>query len=154
MRHILVLTLILVVSATWVAAQQQGTTSPGASTGQATPPGASSGSSGQVPGGQGSNIIEGCLGGAGPNFTVTDKAGTTYKLDIPQGTDSSSLSPHVGESVKVMGAVNDSGSSASAPSGSSGSAASAHQRSIQVTRIGRGSGTCPGSTKGEKPPKP
>ena len=153
MRHILVLTLIL-VSATCVAAQQQGTTSPGASSGQATPPGASSSSSGQVPGATGSNIVEGCLGGSAPNFTVTDKAGTTYKLDLPQGADSSSLSQHVGESVKVMGAVNDSGSSASAPSGSSGSAASAHQRSIQVTSIGRGSGTCPGSTKGEKPPKP
>jgi hypothetical protein len=144
MRHILVLTLILVVSATWVAAQQQGT----------TPPGASSSSSGQLPGGAGSNIIEGCLGGSAPNFTVTDKAGTTYNLDLPQSADSSSLSQHVGESVKVMGGVNDSGSSASAPSGSSGSAASAQQRSIQVTQIGRGSGTCPGSTKGEKPPKP
>jgi hypothetical protein len=180
MRNVLVLTLIWMVSATWVAAQQQGTTSPGASSGQATPPGASSSSSGQAtppgasssssgqatppgasssssgqaPGAADSNIIEGCLGGSAPNFTVTDKAGTTYKLALPQDADSSPLSQHVGESVQVMGAVSDLGSSAGAPSGSTASASSANQRSIQVTKIGRGTGTCPGGTKREKPPTP
>src|SRR4051812_9773748 len=111
MRKNLLLTSVLLLSASWAVAQS---TTPGASSGsqsssqsmpsgsssQATTPGA--GSSGQTttPGaasGQGAagvdgHIIEGCLGGTAPNFTVTDKAGTAYKLNIPQGADASQLS--------------------------------------------------------------
>jgi hypothetical protein len=75
-------------------------------------------------------ITEGCLGGSAPNFTITDKAGTTYKLNVPQGTDTSSLTPHVGESVQVQGDVS-----------------SGKTSSINVQRIGRGTGTCSGSTQ-------
>jgi hypothetical protein len=73
-------------------------------------------------------ITEGCLGGSNPNYTLTDKAGTTYKLNFPREANVASLEPHVGESVRVMGAVNAS--------------------AINVSRIGRGAGTC-----GSKSPK-
>ena len=75
-------------------------------------------------------ITEGCLGGSNPNFTITDQAGTTYKLNIPQGADVSVLTPHVGESVQVMGQVTNGGGAGKASA-------------IDVTRIGRGQGGCP-----------
>jgi hypothetical protein len=68
-------------------------------------------------------ITEGCLGGTNPNYTLTDKSGTTYKLTFPREANLTSLEPHVGESVQVMGAVDSS--------------------TIAVTRIGRGTGNCP-----------
>ena len=70
-------------------------------------------------------ITEGCLGGANPNFTITDKAGTTYKLNFAPDANLSSLESHIGESVQVMGSVKSS--------------------SIHVNRIGKGMGTCPAS---------
>jgi cytoskeletal protein RodZ len=75
-------------------------------------------------------ITEGCLGGSNPNFTITDKAGTTYKLNIPQGADTSVLTPHVGESVQVMGQITNGGGAGKASS-------------IDVSKIGRGQGGCP-----------
>jgi hypothetical protein len=178
MRKNLLLTSVLLLSASWAVAQS---TTPGASSGsqsssqsmpsgssssQATTPGA--GSSGQTttPGaasGQGAagvdgHIIEGCLGGTAPNFTVTDKAGTAYKLNIPQGADASQLSKHIGESVQVLGTVSGSGSSsnssATSSSGTSSTTASGSQPSIDVAKIGRGTGTCAGSSSGasQKPP--
>ena len=83
-------------------------------------------------------ITEGCLGGSNPNFTITDKAGTTYKLNIPPNADASSLTPHVGESVQVRGDVKNTGTP-----------------SIDVNAIGRGAGTCPSNSSGgaQSPPK-
>ena len=77
------------------------------------------------------DTIEGCLGGTNPNFTVTDKDGTEYALVVPQGTDASVLSKHVGEPVQVQGAVDSAG--LSAPVGG---------HSIRVARIGKGSANC------------
>jgi hypothetical protein len=84
-------------------------------------------------------ITEGCLGGSNPNFTITDKAGTTYKLNIPQGADTSVLTPHVGESVQVMGQITNGGGAGKASS-------------IDVSKIGRGQGGCPADKS--KQPKP
>jgi len=80
----------------------------------------------------GADMIEGCLGGSNPNYTVTDKAGTTYQLDIPKGADASVLAKHIGESVQVQGSV--------------------ESHSIHVARIGKGSSSCPGSSS--TTPKP
>jgi hypothetical protein len=79
------------------------------------------------------------LGGHDPNYTITDKAGTTYKLNMPPNADTSKLAQHVGESVNVAGSVKGSGSSSA----------------IDVHGIGKGSGTCPatGSTGAQPPPK-
>jgi uncharacterized protein YdeI (BOF family) len=154
MRQMLVLIMFMLATLIWAAAQQPGGM-PGHSAGQATSP------SSQVPdasqqrpsapgsadqnadqaGAQAANapITEGCLGGSNPNFTITDNAGTTYKLNIPPGADASSLTPHVGESVQVEGAVER----------------TAKPPSIDVSRIGRGTGKCPasGSSGTQAPPK-
>ena len=162
MRNKLVLSLVLLVSLAWAVAQQQSTSpsTPAPDTGQQTQsapstpstpdqnrtPGAPSAGA-MSPNGE-PDVIEGCLGGTAPNFTVTDNTGKSYKLDIPAGADPSVLTKHVGESVQVMGAVNG-GSSAGATDTKSGS-------SIAVQRIGRGKGTCSGSSTGtgEKPSTP
>ena len=91
----------------------------------------------------GNNPVHGgdaSLGGSDPNFTITDKAGTTYKLNIPPSADTSKLGQHVGESVAVAGNVN---------AGKAGNA------SIDVQGIGRGTGKCPasGSSGPQPPPK-
>ena len=159
MRNKLVLSFILLVSLAWATAQQQSTTSPGApgssappsaqsttpsEPGQATSPSAPS-TSGQMSTAGEPDVIEGCLGGTAPNFTVTDNSGKTYKLNIPADADASVLTKHVGESIQVMGAVSDSGAAASSDKGGKSS-------SIAVQKIGRGKGTCSGSAAGTKPP--
>src|SRR5690242_20537624 len=164
MRNKLVLGLILLVPLAWAAAQQQSTTSPGApgstappsvqsttpsEPGQATPPSAPSTSAGQTPAAGEPDVVEGCLGGTAPNFTVTDNSGKVYKLNIPADADTSKLTPHVGESVQVMGAVSDSGAADNSASSSAGKGKSG---SIAVQKIGMGKGTCSGSSAGTKPP--
>ena len=159
MKKILVITLFMLATLAWAAAQQPGST-PARSSGQANPrssqaPDASQ-SQPSTPGstdqgtaqggrqaesqGRAANapVTEGCLGGTAPNFTITDKAGTTYKLNIPANTNTSILAQHVGESVQVAGNVKDTGNA-----------------SIDVQGIGRGTGTCPSSGAKDKqtPPK-
>jgi hypothetical protein len=140
MKKTLLVMLFMLATFAWAAAQDAG--SMGQSSGQATTPGAQAPGAGQAqpgmphgsdpgmqPGTAGSAanspVTEGCLGGTSPNFTITDKAGTTYKLNIPPGANVSVLSSHVGESVQVQGDVSKS--------------------AIDVQRIGAGSGTCAGS---------
>jgi len=149
-KNILVTTLFMLAMLAWAAAQQPGS-APERNSGQTTSP------SPQVPGttqqpstpggtgqaesrGQASNgpITEGCLGGSGPNYTIKDKTGTAYKLNMPPNADTSRLAPHVGESVRVQGDVKDTGTP---------------NASIDVHAIGRGTGTCPGSgSRDEQPP--
>lgn len=175
MRSTFILCLILLVAAFAVAqdttipstapgeqpqtqSQQPGMPSqsqrPGMPPDQATPPSAMD----RAPM-TGGDMIEGCLGGSNPNYTVTDKAGNTYQLLIPQGADASPLAKHIGESVQVEGSVDKSAAkstpatppdSSAAPGASPGTAAT---RSIHAMRIGRGTGTCPaGSSAAPKPP--
>ena len=153
MRKLLTITVFMLATLAWAAAQQPGSgqagspgSMPGASQPQRPMPGSTDPNT--PPSGaqtrsqdQAANapITEGCLGGSAPNFTVTDNAGTTYKLNIPANADTSKLAQHVGESVQVQGNVNGSGKSGS----------------IDVQGIGRGTGTCPagGSTAAPAPPK-
>ncbi len=97
--------------------------------GQATSPAAPS-SGATAPAGD-SKIIEGCLGGSAPNFTVTDKAGTKYNLDIPKDADTAPLTAHLGQAVKVKGAVSGDKASAGA------------SPTIQVEQMARGTSSCP-----------
>jgi hypothetical protein len=95
------------------------------------------------------SVVEGCLGGTSPNFTVTDKSGAKYSILVPQGADASPLQKHIGESVAVEGSIDD-GTSASSSAGSAGSAAAGQSaaaggKAIHATRIGRGTGQCPAS---------
>lgn len=158
MKNILVSALFVLATVGWAAAQQPGAPSGG----QATSPGSQMpGASQSQPGMPGSPdqgtgpagaqaapqaptanapITEGCLGGHEPNYTITDTAGTTYKLNIPPRADTSKLAQHVGEPVQVAGNVNGSGKSGKA--------------SIDVQGIGRGTGTCPSNGSGATQPSP
>src|SRR5262249_49066529 len=82
---------------------------PGAGQTQPSVPGAGNQDSPQMPGDASQvgnpSMIEGCLGGTSPNFTITDKAGTTYKLNFPPGANTSALESHIGESVRAIGPV-------------------------------------------------
>jgi hypothetical protein len=153
MRNILVMILFMLAMLAWAAAQQPGsaaernsgqTTSPSSQTPDATQTQPSTpGSAGQAGSqGQASNapVTEGCLGGSDPNYTITDKTGTAYKLNMPLNADTSKLASHVGESVQVQGDVKDTSKSGNA--------------SIDVQAMGRGTGNCPGSGSRNAQPPP
>lgn len=127
MRKTLLLTTILLALSAWMMAQQ-GTT-------PQSPP--SSGQGAQSSASQDS--VQGCLGGSGNAYTVTDKSGTSYQLQLPPGADPSSLKPHIGEEVRVEGSTSNSGSNS--PAG--GSSAGGH--SISVKNIYRVATTCSNS---------
>ena len=157
MKKILAINLFMLATLTWAAAQQY----PDRSGGQATTPSSqapgASQSQPQMPGRAGQDtapndtqagsqgpaanapITQGCLGGSDPNYTITDTAGTTYKLNIPANADTSKLARHVGEPVQVTGNVKDTGKSG--------------KSSIDVQGIGPGTGNCPSSgSTGAQPP--
>ena len=140
MRKTFFLMLILLAVSAWAVAQQdpnsQNAPSTSASS-QATAPSSDS------------NGVQGCLGGSGDNYTVTDKTGTTYQLQLPSGGDTSKLKEHIGNEVLVTGAV------ANAASGSpSAASSSAGQPSINVRGISKVSDTCTAKTPGAAmPPK-
>ena len=129
MKKMFLISLFMLATLPWAAAQQP-----------ANPPDRSSGQPGVQSQAADAPVTEGCLGGSDPHFTLTDKAGTTYKLNIPPTADTSKLAAHVGESVAVAGGVKGSGTSSAA---------------IDVQGIGKGTGTCPGSgSKAAPPPTP
>jgi hypothetical protein len=155
MRKILLLTIILLVFAAWAVAQQ-GVTSPTA------PPRDNTQASQQAAPSE--NTTEGCLGGSAGNFTVTDKAGTTYQLQLPPNADTSKLSQHIGQEVRVTGSTSSAGSSSSSSPGMAGSsgaagsapsagAASSTQPSINVTRMEKVADTCGAGTSNANPSK-
>jgi len=110
-------------------------------------------------------VTEGCLGGAAPDFTLTDNSGVAYKLVLPARADPAQLTPHVGESVAVMGTVggasgansassstpssagSTSSTATSTPTGTSASASSGGEHTIQVQKMAKGTGTCPAAKK-------
>jgi hypothetical protein len=134
MRKTLLLTMVLLALSAWVVAQQDNTQSN---------PNANQGSTQSATAG---NSVQGCLGGSGNNFTVTDKSGTSYQLQLPQGADTSNLKPHIGEEVRVEGTTSNGSGSNSAAGGASGS-----QPTISVKNIYRISPTC--SSKSGANPK-
>ena len=149
MKNILVMTLFMLAMLAWAAAQQPGS-APERNSGQTTSPNSQAPGTTQTqpsaPGGAGqagsranAPVTEGCLGGSAPNYTIKDKTGTAYKLNMPANADTSKLAPHVGESVQVQGDVKDAGTA---------------NASIDVQAIGRGTGTCPGSGSKDAQPQP
>jgi hypothetical protein len=86
MRKIFVLSSILLLSAVWAVAQNDsGSTSKSRDTN-------TTGDMSQV-------TIEGCLGGAVGNFTLTDQSGTIYQLT----GNTEKMNAHVGHTVRVTG---------------------------------------------------
>jgi hypothetical protein len=157
MRKTLAVTAFMLGTLAWAPAQQPSSmteqsggqaTSPSSQTpGASQPPPSTPGSTDQDgaqagPQGQAENapITEGCLGGSNPNFTITDETGTTYKLNLPPNADGSILTPHVGESVMVLGDLND--------------VATPGKASIDVRMVGRGTSKCPASGSGGTQPPP
>ncbi|HKU19392.1 MAG TPA: hypothetical protein VJQ50_00160 [Terriglobales bacterium] len=134
MRKTLFVTTILLALAAWGIAQQEPNSQ--------RPPSSSQGTS-QSSAGQ--NSVQGCLGGSGNNFTVTDKSGTSYQLQLPAGANASALKPHIGEEVRVEG------DTAGASGSNSAAGTSSNQPTINVKNIYRVSPTC--STKSGAPPK-
>ncbi len=157
MRNTLFLLMIVVMSVAPAAAQHNPSmpsdqsnpnpggraTSPSPDTqnGPSTAPAMPSGQATAAPAAGDSKIVEGCLGGSAPNFTVTDQAGTKYNLDIPKDADTTPLNAHLGQAVKVKGVVTGEKASASA---SSGGASASVSPKIQVEQMARGTMTCPG----------
>ena len=152
MKKMFVITLFMLATLAW-AAQQAGsaaernggqTTSPSSQAqdaiqSQPSAPGSAAQAGSQSPAAN-APITEGCLSGSAPNYMITDKAGLSYKLNLPPNADASTLAPHVGESVQVMGEVKGAGMPDKA--------------SIDVSRIGRGTGKCPASSSGGAQPPP
>jgi uncharacterized membrane protein len=106
----------------------------------------------------GGDVVEGCLSGAAPNFIVTDKTGTAYKLVLPAKADPAQLTSHIGQTVQAQGTLGGSSAgSASTPSSTtssttstgSGSTSTASSSSgdhtIQVARMAKVSDTCSNS---------
>lgn len=142
-KSVFIAVLMLFALVVWAGAQQP-SGAPAQTGPQATTPtpGASSQSPSAMPGPAGpsepqatpqagtsgaatnGSITEGCLGGTNPNYTLTDSSGKKYNLVLPQGADGSKLTPHVGESIQVLGEASGS--------------------SINVSKVGKGNGTCPG----------
>jgi len=144
MKKVLAVSLFVIATFTWTFAQNPSSPTPSAQQPPAASSQAPSGSAGQDSSGaqtQSQNqvanapITEGCLGGTDGNYTLTDKAGTSYKLNFPASANVSVLSSHVGESVAVMGDIKDAGK--------------AGQTSINVSKIGRGTSTCPASSSAQ-----
>ena len=150
MRSTLVITLILLVAAFAVAQEPTSPSAPGQSPTQTQNPTMPDQARTPAPPAAAGDVIEGCLGGSHPNYTVTDKSGTAYQLQIPEGADASVLAKHIGESVAVQGTVDSAGTSSKADSTAGAAAAGAH--TIKVVRIGKGSSSCPGSGNATKPP--
>jgi len=123
--------------------------------------GQSSSASGQDASAAGAgNSVEGCLGGSAGKFTIIDKAGTTYDLQLPASADSSKLNSHIGEEVRVSGtmsiakdssAAGASGAASSASQTATGSSSSSSHPSISVTKIDKVSDTCSTNTTGTNP---
>jgi hypothetical protein len=166
MRKTLAVSVFVLATLSWSLAQNPGGTPPASQqppsaspqapdASQGTPPSAGAAQNPSQPGAQPSAqpgsqsgaqpqpqmqmpnapITEGCLAGSDAGYTLTDKAGTTYKLNFPATANVSVLAAHVGESVKVMGDVTDAGK--------------AGQSSINVSKIGRGTGTCSAGTSAQ-----
>lgn len=152
MKKLLMIPVFMLATLAWAAAQQPGmgqSASPGTMPGAGQPqqsmppsPDQNGPANDTQPGAQGqmanAPVTEGCLGGSAPNFTMTDSAGTTYKLNIPPNADTTKLAQHVGESIQVQGNVRNSGKSTG---------------SIDVQGIGKGTSQCPASGAAPATPK-
>jgi|HubBroStandDraft_1064217.scaffolds.fasta_scaffold228838_2 hypothetical protein len=153
MRH-LVLLSVLLLGATWAVAQTDQAspsqtsptqTSPApdqASPSEATPDqsSASQTSNDQTTVGTGNATVQGCLSGSDGNYTLTDDNGTAYQLT----GNTAKLSDHVGHEIKVMGTTAAAPASGSSDSGGTMGNSSSSQ-TLQVNSFKHVSKTCKNS---------
>jgi hypothetical protein len=116
-----VLFVVLLLSITWVVAQDSSTegsqsSQPGSSSSQSDQSSSTQASSGMSSGSETS--IEGCLNGSAGSYTLTSSTGSTYQLT--GSTDD--LSQHVNQQVRLKGTpIAVSASASTSPSGTSSS---------------------------------
>ncbi len=126
MKRSILLSLILLLAAAWLSAQQtypSGTTS----SGQNSSPGSEMDSQ---------TTVEGCLHGSSQgDYTLTDKSGNTYQLT----GNTAPLRNHVGHEMRVTGLM--ASESASSSSGTMG----AGKHGIRITSFQHMSPSCSGS---------
>ena len=144
MSKVMLFAAFLLLSATWVIAQDSSTA--GSQSSQSGSSSSSQASSGMSSGSETS--IEGCLSGSADNYTLTSSTGTTYQLSGA----SDDLSKHVNQQVRVTGtqSASSASSSSSSPSSStspSSSSSSSSQPSFTVTKVTRISDSCSASNK-------
>lgn len=150
MSKVFLCAALLLLSVSWVVAQQD-STSP-SSAGSQAGSSASQSSTAQTGSSTSSGnetTIQGCLSGSAGSYTLTDNAGISYQLT----GDTSQLAKHVNEEVSIRGtqsAASAAGSSANPstsannPSSSAGSSTSgASAQSFSVTHVKKISDTCP-----------
>jgi hypothetical protein len=120
MTKTFLLPLTILISATWVQAQSQ-----------YPQPGSKNGTSAS-----GQTTLQGCLQGSDGNYTFTDKAGTTYRLE----GDTSKLSAHVGHEVQITGSTTSASASTNPTTGTP--TASTQQPTLTVQNVKHISKTC------------
>ena len=128
MRHLLLFSVLL-LGATWAAAQNYPSQTSSTSSSQTTPTSAGA-----------ETTVQGCLSGSDGNYMLTDKQGNTFQLT----GDTAKLSEHVGHEVKVTGTA--SSASESPSSGKAGEEkegeASGSSRQLEVASVKHISKTC------------
>ena len=137
MKKTLVASVLLLVCALWVNAQQS---SPSSST---SPSSQSQSSQASPSDSSGSNqTVQGCLSQSGSNFVLKADSGTTYQLS----GDTSQLGAHVGHEVQITGSTAQPQPSAAAGSAGSSSGASSsssdNQQTLTVSGLKHISNTC------------
>lgn len=133
MRHLLLLSVLL-LGAFWAAAQNYPSqTSPSeTSPSQSTPAGSG-----------GETTVQGCLSGSSGNYMLTDKNGKSYQLT----GDTAKLSEHVGHEIKVTGTVSSASASPNGGDDSSkaGEAGGSSQQGLEVSSVKHISKNCESS---------
>ena len=122
MRHLLLLSVLL-LGATWAVAQSYPSeTSKTTGTGSET-------------------TVQGCLSSSGGNYMLTAKNGTSYQLS----GDTAKLSEHVGHEVKITGTISSASASPSSGTRSSkaqGEQSASGEQTLEVSSLKHVSKTC------------
>jgi hypothetical protein len=88
----------------------------------------------------GKTTVTGCLQGSEGNYTLTDNAGMTYRLE----GDTSKLSAHVGHEVQITGTASTSSEASSTTGAATGGA---HESTLTVQSVKHISKTCKSASK-------
>ena len=133
MRKLALLFSVILLGASWVAAQDNST-----SQDQANSPAASQTASSTA---GSETTVQGCLSGSDGNFTLTDKSGNNYTLT----GDTAKLTEHVGHEVKVTGTTSSASTSPSgggSATGTTGQATAGSATTIEINSVKHISKTC------------
>ncbi len=145
MRKTVLLTFVLCLVAA-LAVAQQGQNPPAPSTASPSQESAPKASPDE-------NAIEGCLGGTAGNYSVTDKSGMVYKLELADDSHNAEIDKLAGQEVRVKGTLAEASASPSASEPDSGASkepnekAAPKSQTIKATSLEKLGDTC--SAKGE-----